>query len=61
MLITRPVFASIASIKGFDTYCVGSGAIIAIKFLLVFIKRHSFISFGVYRIIIALVFWFIVK
>jgi undecaprenyl-diphosphatase len=36
-------------------------AIIAIKFLLVFIKRHSFISFGVYRIIIALVFWFIVS
>jgi undecaprenyl-diphosphatase len=36
-------------------------AIIAIKFLLVFIKGHSFISFGVYRIIIALVFWFMVK
>ena len=36
-------------------------AIIAVKFLLFFIKRHSFISFGVYRIIIALVFWFIVK
>jgi undecaprenyl-diphosphatase len=36
-------------------------AIAAIKFLLVFIKRHSFISFGVYRIIVALVFWFIVK
>ena len=36
-------------------------AIIAIKFLLVFIKRHNFISFGVYRIIIALVFWFIIK
>lgn len=36
-------------------------AIIAIKFLLVFIKHHSFVSFGVYRIIIALVFWFLVK
>ena len=36
-------------------------AMIAIKFLLVFIKRHSFISFGVYRIMIALIFWFIVK
>ena len=36
-------------------------AIIAIKFLLAFIKRHSFISFGIYRIIIALGFWFIVK
>jgi undecaprenyl-diphosphatase len=36
-------------------------AIVAIKFLLSFIKRHSFILFGVYRIAIALVFWFIVK
>lgn len=36
-------------------------AITTVKFLLVFIKRHSFISFGVYRIIIALVFWFMVK
>ncbi|MDD5408991.1 MAG: undecaprenyl-diphosphate phosphatase [Candidatus Omnitrophica bacterium] len=36
-------------------------AIISIKFLLAFIKRHSFISFGVYRVIIALGFWFIVK
>jgi undecaprenyl-diphosphatase len=36
-------------------------AIVAIKFLLSFIKRHSFILFGVYRIVIALVFWFIVK
>jgi len=36
-------------------------AIAAIKFLLSFIKCHSFISFGVYRIILALVFWFIIK
>ena len=36
-------------------------AILAIKFLLAFIKKHSFISFGIYRIIIALVFWFMVK
>ncbi len=36
-------------------------AIAAIKFLLVFIKRHNFVSFGVYRVIIALIFWFIVK
>jgi undecaprenyl-diphosphatase len=33
----------------------------SIKFLLTFIKRHSFISFGVYRMIIALLFWFVVK
>jgi undecaprenyl-diphosphatase len=36
-------------------------AVIAIKFLLTFIKRHNFISFGVYRVIIALVFWFVVR
>jgi undecaprenyl-diphosphatase len=49
------IFLGAGSIVSFVT------AIIAIKFLLVFIKRHSFISFGIYRIIIALVFWFIVK
>ena len=36
-------------------------AIVAIKFLLNFIKRHSFITFGIYRMVIALFFWFIVK
>jgi undecaprenyl-diphosphatase len=36
-------------------------ALAAIKFLLAFIKRHSFISFGIYRIFIALVFWFIIR
>ena len=36
-------------------------AIIAIKFLLAFIKRHDFIPFGIYRIIVALAFWLIVK
>ncbi len=36
-------------------------ALAAIKFLLMFIKRYNFIAFGVYRIIIALVFWFILK
>ena len=36
-------------------------AIVAIKFLLNFIKHHSFILFGVYRIAIVLVFWLIVK
>ncbi len=36
-------------------------SIIAIKFLLAFIKRRSFIPFGVYRIAVALVFWFIVR
>jgi len=33
----------------------------AIKFLLAFIRRHTFIAFGVYRVAAALVFWFIIK
>jgi len=32
-------------------------AIVVIKFFLRFIKTHSFISFGVYRILIAAIFW----
>jgi len=36
-------------------------ALLSVKFLLNFIKQHTFISFGVYRIILALVFWFLVK
>ncbi len=36
-------------------------AILAIKFLLYFIKNNSFIFFGVYRIILAAAFWFLVR
>jgi len=36
-------------------------AIFAIKFLLAFIKHHNFIPFGIYRMIVALLFWFFVK
>ena len=32
-------------------------ALMAVKFLLNFIKHHTFISFGIYRIAIALLFW----
>lgn len=32
-------------------------ALLGVKFLLSFIKHHSFISFGIYRIIVALFFW----
>lgn len=32
-------------------------AILAIKFLLRYIQNHSFIAFGVYRIILAILFW----
>ena len=32
-------------------------ALLAIKFLLVFIKKHTFVPFGIYRILVAAVFW----
>ena len=35
-------------------------ALLAIKFLMSFIKKHTFISFGIYRILVALLFWFVV-
>jgi len=35
-------------------------ALISVKFLLRFIKKHSFVSFGIYRIILALLFWLII-
>ncbi len=36
-------------------------AIASIKFLLFFIQRFNFIFFGVYRIVLVLLFWFVVK
>jgi undecaprenyl-diphosphatase len=35
-------------------------AIFAIKFLLKFVQNHTFIPFGVYRIIGAILFWLII-
>jgi len=35
-------------------------ALVAIKWLLSFIQKHSFIAFGVYRVVVALVFWLLV-
>lgn len=35
-------------------------AMASIKFLLSFIKKHSFVWFGVYRILLALAFWFVI-
>lgn len=32
-------------------------AILAVKYFLRFIQKHTFISFGIYRIILALIFW----
>jgi len=49
----------VALCAGFLVSCAVSMA--AIKFLLAFIKRRSFIVFGVYRAALALIFWFIVK
>ena len=56
---------SAGTFGGQDFFILGVGflvsflvAITAIKFLLAFIKRHNFVSFGVYRIIIAIIFWF---
>jgi undecaprenyl-diphosphatase len=35
-------------------------AIFAVKFLLNFIKKHTFIPFGIYRILLAIIYWFFV-
>ena len=43
---------------GFVTSFVA--AIIAIRFLISFVKRHNFIPFGVYRILLAISFWFFI-
>lgn len=36
-------------------------ATIAVKFLLVFIKRHNFVLFGLYRIAVAVLFWLMLR
>lgn len=36
-------------------------AMIAVKFLIDYVKKHNFIAFGIYRIILALAFWMFVK
>lgn len=59
-------------IKNADTFSVGDFwfltvgfvtsflvALLSIKFLLKFIKTHTFISFGIYRILLALLFWIV--
>ncbi|MEK7079882.1 MAG: undecaprenyl-diphosphate phosphatase, partial [Patescibacteria group bacterium] len=35
-------------------------AIISIRFLLQYVRKHTFIPFGIYRILIALAFFFLV-
>ncbi|PIS38767.1 MAG: undecaprenyl-diphosphate phosphatase [Candidatus Nealsonbacteria bacterium CG08_land_8_20_14_0_20_43_11] len=36
-------------------------ALLSVKFLLAFVKKHTFVSFGVYRIILAALFWLLVQ
>ena len=36
-------------------------ALFSIKFLLHYIQRHGFLAFGVYRVIVPLLFWFVLK
>jgi undecaprenyl-diphosphatase len=50
-----------------DTFILAIGfitafivAILAIKFLLRYIRTHTFIPFGIYRIVAAVVFWFMI-
>lgn len=44
-------------VGGFVSFVV---AIFSIKFLLYFIKNHDFVWFGIYRILVAILFWVIV-
>ena len=52
--------------SGFLTLFVGTVlsfffAVLAVKFLVNYIKKHDFTAFGVYRIILAVLFWIFVK
>jgi undecaprenyl-diphosphatase len=55
-LFSRDQFSLLA--VGFITAFIV--AIVSIKFLLKFIEKHNFVSFGVYRILAALLFWFFI-
>lgn len=51
---------------GFLTLFIGTVlsfffAIIAVKFLIGYVKKHDFTAFGIYRIILAVLFWLFVK
>jgi len=48
------IFLSIGFVTSFGA------AFFSVKFLLHFIKTHDFISFGIYRVIMALLFWFFI-
>jgi undecaprenyl-diphosphatase len=51
---------------GFLTLFLGTAlsfffAIFAVKFLIGFIKKHDFTAFGIYRIVLAILFWVFIK
>lgn len=57
--------ASSFSKDQFGVLAVGFGvsfvvAMLSIKFLLRFIRNHNFIPFGIYRILIAIIFWLVI-
>lgn len=51
----QAVFLAIGLVASFAV------AVVAIRFLLAFIKRHNFIPFGVYRMVVAVLFWFFAR
>jgi undecaprenyl-diphosphatase len=58
--------ANVFNAQQFFILCIGffvsfAVAVVTIKFLLRFIKRHNFMLFGIYRICIAILFWFALK
>ena len=36
-------------------------ALVSVKLLIGFLKKHNFVVFGIYRILVALLFWLVVK
>lgn len=59
MIKTGPTFS------GSQLYFLAAGffasfvfAVISIKFLLAFIQNHNFVSFGIYRVVVSISFWF---
>jgi undecaprenyl-diphosphatase len=62
------LFKSARSFSGTEFIYLGAGFVVsflvamaAIKLLLLFIQKHTFISFGIYRMAIAVLFWFFIR
>ena len=61
------VKTNFSSYSGNDFFALGVGfvgsflfAILAVKFFINFIKNHTFIPFGIYRIVLAILFWLLI-